>query len=250
MPLPGALAAILGSNTPEYLVTSSISHSDSAFVRIVLADDHAQTRTGLRRQLERSGRIRVVGEATDGSEVFALLETAPAQVLLLDIDMGRMSGLDVMKQLSLQVTPLRVLGLSNYNDPAYVFEMLAYGASGYLSKEDPIAIIVKAVCRVADGARCQLSPAVWAALKHHEAPLARWPLPRRAMLQTREVIRLVAAGYPNPHIAHMLDITEVQIEATITQATTALTLHDRAELVAWGWAQGLIDPPAPPTEAS
>lgn len=223
----------------------SISRSNDAFVRVVLADDHEQTRTSLRRLLERSGPIIVVGEATSGREALRLLAQTPADVLLLDVDMSPMNGIDVMKRLSQTTLPIRVLGLSNYSDPAYVFEMLAYGAAGYLSKEDATDVIVDAVCRVAAGTRCQLSPTLWKTLRQRTSRLQEWPLEHDAPTNTHEVIRLIAAGYPDECIAERLDISVRTIEVIAHQVCKALAFQVRAELVAWGWRQGLVTPPTP-----
>ena len=210
----------------------------------MLADDHKRTRVGLRRQLERHGQIVVIGEAADGKEVLRLIEQMPVDVLLLDIEMKEISGLEVMKRLSQSATPIHVLSLSNYSDPTYIFEMLAYGVAGYLSKEDSIEVIVDAIYQVASGERCLLSPSLWNILKQHAAPHSDRPFPRRVMRQDRDVVRLVAAGYPDQQIAEHLEISVEDVEEVITQVGEALAFRDRAEVVAWGWALGLVDPPS------
>ncbi len=212
-------------------------------VRLVLADDHKRTRVGLRRQLERHGQIVVVGEAADGKEVLRLIEQMPVDVLLLDIEMKGMSGLEVMKRLSQSATPVHVLSLSNYSDPTYIFEMLAYGVAGYLSKEDSIEVIVDAIYQVASGERCQLSPSLWNILKQHAASHSDRSFPRQVMRQDRDVVRLVAAGYPDQQIAEHLKMPVKNVEKTIIRVCDALAFRDRAEVVAWGWTLGLVDPP-------
>ena len=213
-------------------------------VRVLLVDDHQQTRVSLRRQLERHGPLVVVGEASNGLDVLKLIEQVPADVLLLDIEMKGMSGLEVMRRFGEVATSIHVLSLSSCSDPAFIFEMLAYGVAGYLSKEDPIDVIVNAVCRVAGGERCQLSPSLWNILEQHKTLRSSWPFPRQERRQIRDVIRLVAAGYPDKQIAEHLKVPVKRVEEIIIQVRDALTLRDRAEVVAWGWAQGLVEPPS------
>ena len=220
-----------------------LSGFPNSTVRVMLADDHQQTRAGLRRQLERHERIVVVGEAADGRDVLSLIEQVTLDVLLLDIEMKPMSGLDAMKQLSKMAPPFETLGLSNYSDPTYIFEMLAYGVAGYLSKEDPIDVIVEAIYQVADGKRCQLSPSLWTTLRQNAVSHPDLSFPPRIMKQARDVIRLVAAGYPDGHIAEHLKMPVRHVEEVLIQVCDALAFRDRAEVVAWAWAQGLLTPP-------
>lgn len=209
----------------------------------MLADDHQQTRAGLRRQLERHERIVVVAEAANGREVLRLIEQVTLDVLLLDIEMKPMTGLDVMQQLSRMAPPFETLGLSNYSDLTYIFEMLAYGVAGYLSKEDPIDVIVGAIYQVACGARCQLSPSLWPLLEQHAVSHPDLSFPPRITKQAGDVIRLVAAGYPDRHIAEHVKMPVEHVEELLIQVCDALAFRDRAEVVAWAWAQGLITHP-------
>ena len=221
-----------------------MSDPNDASVRVLLADDHKPTRTSLRRRIERSARIIVVGEAAGGRNTLLLVERTPADVLLLDVAMSPVNGLEVMRRLSEIATSVRVLGLSNYSDPTYVFEMLAYGAAGYLLKEDAADVIVDAVRCVAAGARCQLSPTLRTTLRPRTSSPTKWPVSHDTPTEAREVIRRIAAGYPNEQVAELLNVPIQTVEAVITQMCKALAFRDRTELVAWGWRQGLVVPPS------
>jgi DNA-binding NarL/FixJ family response regulator len=119
--------------------------------RIVLADDHAGVRAYVRRLLQRTPGIEVIGEASNGNEALQLVNQLQPDVLLLDMEMPVLSGVEVARRLRAENSPVRVLALSAYDDRQYVLEMLSNGAAGYLTKDDAPDFIVEAVRSVAEG---------------------------------------------------------------------------------------------------
>ncbi len=118
-------------------------------IRIVIADDHLSVRMGIRRLLAAASDIVVVGEAGDGAQALNLVEALLPDILLLDVEMPTMDGLNVAAQLRERQSPVRVLALSAYNDRQYILGMLENGAVGYLTKDEAPAVLVDVVRRVA-----------------------------------------------------------------------------------------------------
>jgi DNA-binding NarL/FixJ family response regulator len=130
------------------------------FTRVVLADDHPALRLGIRVILERAPDISVVGEASDGVQTLHLVEDLAPDVLLLDMEMPGLTGVEVAQRLKAAGSPVRILALSSYDDKPYILGLLANGALGYLLKEEAPEKIVAAVRGVARGERHWVSQPV------------------------------------------------------------------------------------------
>jgi two-component system, NarL family, response regulator DegU len=128
-----------------------------AKIRVIIADDHAIMRVGIRNILSRSTDIVVVGEASNGAEAIDLVNELNPDVLILDMEMPVMDGVEVARRLQAQNAPVRVLVLSAYDDRQYILEMLNMGASGYLIKDEAPEVIVEAVQGVANGEKGWIS---------------------------------------------------------------------------------------------
>ena len=118
---------------------------DNREIRVILADDHPVVRTGIRTLLQQAEDIVVVAETGNGSEVFKLVEQLAPDVLLLDMEMPGLSGVEVAMRLKEEGAVVRVLALSAYDDEEYIRNLLLHGAAGYLTKEEAIEIIIDAV---------------------------------------------------------------------------------------------------------
>lgn len=130
-------------------------------IRVLLVDDHPMLRQGMRTFLEKAGDIEVVGEAGDGLEALDLVQKLPADVLLLDVEMPEMDGMQVAREINQNQMPIRILALSAHDDNHYILGMLACGAAGYLTKDEAPDLVVKAVRRVADGDETWVSRRVY-----------------------------------------------------------------------------------------
>jgi DNA-binding NarL/FixJ family response regulator len=131
--------------------------------RVVVADDHPMVRTAIRKLLEKATDIAVIGEADDGAEALRLAEDLAPDVLLLDMEMPGLHGVEVARQLQAGGSAVRILALSAYDDQQYILGMLTSGAAGYLTKEEAPRILIEAVRGVARGERGWVSR--WVAAK-------------------------------------------------------------------------------------
>jgi two-component system, NarL family, response regulator DegU len=126
-------------------------------IRVIIADDHAIMRVGIRNILTRSSEINVVGEASNGAEAIELVKEYKPDVLILDMEMPIMDGVEVARRLKGDHSPVKILVLSAYDDRQYILEMLEMGASGYLIKDEAPEVIVDAVQRIAAGEKGWIS---------------------------------------------------------------------------------------------
>lgn len=147
-------------------------------IRVLVADDHPMLRRGMRTFLEKAGDIEVVGEAADGREALNLAKKLPADVLLLDVEMPEMDGMQVAREINKNEIPVRILALSAYDDNQYVLGMLACGAAGYLTKDEAPGLVVTAIRRVAAGEEGWLSRRVYDRISSStdDSDLAKQPL--------------------------------------------------------------------------
>lgn len=205
--------------------------------RVVLADDHAAVRSGIRFLLERAPDITVVGEASNGIDALRLAKDLVPDVLLLDMEMPGMKGVEVARQLQTIRSPVRVLALSAYDDKQYILGLLASGASGYLIKEEAPDIIVEAVRGVSRGERGWVSRRVAAQMAIWE----REEQPEKLGLTDREmsVLQLIMAGKSNQEIAMLLDTSESTVERHLDGLYAKLGVMSRSEATAWAARQGL-----------
>jgi DNA-binding NarL/FixJ family response regulator len=130
-----------------------MNNNRSRIVRVVIADDHRLMRIGLRQILEISSEIDVIGEASTGKEAIQAVKELQPDVLLLDMDMPDLSGLDVTRLLQKDQLPVNILVISAYNEPYYIREVLKVGASGYLTKDEAPLYLIRAVLGTADGVK-------------------------------------------------------------------------------------------------
>mgnify|MGYP002625799693 CR=1 FL=1 len=200
-------------------------------IRVLLVDDHPVVRSGIRMLLERADDIQIIGEADRGQQGLDLIASLQPDVVLLDMEMPDMTGVDVMRTLQSQESTVRVLGMSAYDDPEYIRSLLGAGAYGYLTKDEALDSIVEAVRGVAQGQEGWLSRRAAARL----SALTRQPSADPVQLTEREeeVLRALARGWSNDQIADHLVITERTVRYHLTNIYQKLNLSSRAETIAW-----------------
>jgi two-component system response regulator NreC len=209
-------------------------------IRVVLVDDHAILRSGLRRVLDAEPDIEVVGEAESAERaVFETLASKP-DVVVLDVVMPGKSGIEGMPAVLLAVPGVKVLVLSMQDDPRYVREAFEVGASGYVLKEAADTEVVGAVRAVAAGER-YVHPALGARLVAAEAEERKRAEADPLSEREREVLRLLALGHTNQEIAKMLYISVRTAETHRAHIMQKLRLSSRAELVRYALENGLIE---------
>jgi two-component system response regulator NreC len=209
-------------------------------IRVLIVDDHAVVRAGLRRVLEAEDDLETVGEAESAERaVFAAIEQRP-DVVLMDVVMPGQSGIEGMPAVLQAVPQTKVLVLSMQDDPRYVREAFEAGASGYVLKEAADTEVVGAIRAVASGER-YVHPALGARLVAADAEERRRAADDPLSEREREVLRLLALGHTNQEIAKLLYISVRTAETHRAHIMQKLRLGSRAELVRYALSEGLLD---------
>jgi len=208
-------------------------------IQVVLVDDHAVVRSGLRLLLDRQDDIDVVGEAGNAKEAVFRARALKPDVILLDVVMPGESGIDVLPKLLKESPKTKVLVLSMQDDPSYVREAFAAGASGYVLKEAADEEVVAAVREIAGGGN-YVHPALGARMVAAEAQERAAAEADPLSDREREVLRLLALGHTNQEIAERLYISVRTAESHRAHIMQKLRLATRAELVRYALAQGLL----------
>lgn len=215
-------------------------------IRVVLVDDQAMVRTGLRMVLAAEPDIEVVGEAADGAAgIRAVTELRP-DVVLLDVRMPGMDGLEAARRILAADLPSRVVVLTTFDEDEYVAAALRAGVSGFLLKVAPPEDLVVAVRTVAAG-QGLLDPAVTLrVIESFAAVPAADPARAAALAQLTEretdVLSLVAAGLSNAEIAARLYLGEATVKTHVSRVLLKLGLRDRVQAVAFAYESGLVTP--------
>ncbi len=209
-------------------------------IRVLVVDDHAVVRTGLRRVLDAEPDLETVGEAADAERaVFEAIETAP-DVVLLDVMMPGKTGIEGLPALLQAVPTAKVLVLSMQDDPRYVREAFDAGASGYVLKEAADTEVVGAVRAVAAGEQ-YVHPSLGAKLIAADAAERRKAEQDPLSEREREVLQLLALGHTNQEIAKLLFISVRTAETHRAHIMQKLRLASRAELVRYALSEGLLE---------
>jgi DNA-binding NarL/FixJ family response regulator len=215
-------------------------------IRVLLVDDQSLLRAGLRVLLESEDDFVVVGEASDGEEAISLARETRPDVVLMDIRMPRLDGVEATKRIAADesLDGVRVLILTTFESDEYVFEALRVGASGFLVKDTPPTDVLRAVRVLASG-DALLSPSVTRTLIEE---YAAWPERRRSTPdeldeltpREREVMSLVAYGLTNGEIAERLVVSPATAKTHVSRTMMKLHAHDRAQLVVLAYQTGLV----------
>ena len=214
-----------------------------AKIRVLLAEDHATVRHGLKLLINRQPDMEVVGEAGDGRGAVECAGNLKPNVAVVDIAMPGMNGLAATKAIRESAPTTAVVALTRYDDDAYVQELLNAGASGYVLKQSPSAELVEAVRAAAAGRRYldrSLAARVAGTMMN---PHGRRAAPSPITDRETEVLRLMALGHSNKEIAAMLDLSVKTIEVHKTNATRKLGLTGRTDVVRYALLQGWLREP-------
>ncbi|HET7532893.1 MAG TPA: response regulator transcription factor [Nocardioidaceae bacterium] len=212
--------------------------------RILLADDHALVRRGVRLILDSEPDLTVVAEAGDGAEALGLAREHEVDLVILDISMPRMTGLQAARELSRRRPATRILMLSMHDNEQYFFESLKAGASGYVLKSAADQDLVDA-CRAALRGEPFLYAGVMSTLvRDYLERVRRGERMPRAVLTPREeeVVKLIAEGHSSKEIAALLTISLKTVERHRANVLAKLGMRDRTELTRYAMRVGLIEP--------
>ncbi len=216
-------------------------------IRVLLADDQDLVRAGFRALLDAEQDIEVVGEADDGEQAARLAAELVPDVVLMDIRMPGVDGLEATRRIASdeKLAAVRIVILTTFDLDEYVFEAVRLGASGFLVKDTEPADLVRAV-RAAAGGDALLSPGITRRLIEEFATHTREPRPSLDLNQLtereREVMGLVAAGLSNEEIAKRLFVSPATAKTHVSRAMVKLGARDRAQLVVFAYESGLVRP--------
>jgi two-component system, NarL family, response regulator NreC len=212
-------------------------------VRILLADDHIVMRNGLRLLLERQPHLQVVGEAADGRQAVALSETANPDVVVMDIAMPNLNGIEATRQIVNRSPRTAIAILSMHSDESYVIRALKAGARAYLLKDSAEADLLAAVRALTEG-KSFFSPAISKILvEDYMRQLESRGAEDTYDLLTnreREILQLLAEGRTNKEVANMLNLSLYTVETHRTHILQKLNLHSVPELILYAVRKGII----------
>jgi DNA-binding NarL/FixJ family response regulator len=214
-------------------------------IRVLLADDQRLVRSGFRMILRADPELEVVGEAGDGVEAIALAQKLRPDVVLMDVRMPRVDGIEATRQITAMSEPPRVLVLTTFDLDEYVYAALRAGASGFLLKDAPEEQLAVAIRIAADGGAL-FSPGVTKRLIERFASL-EWdgaPPPQLDVLTAREVevLRMMARGLSNSEIAAELVVSDHTVKTHVARVLAKLDLRDRTQAVIAAYESGLVRP--------
>ena len=212
-------------------------------MRVLLADDHAVVRKGLRFVLQRDQTIEIVAEAADGREAVRLAQECSPDVVVMDVAMPNLNGIQATAQIIRHKPDIRVIILSMYSDETYLVRALSAGAKGYLLKDSAETDLLRAVQAVAAG-RPFFSPTIaQTLLEDYLRKLQRENLEDSYDLLTereKEVLQLIAEGKSNKEVAVVLNVSPYTVETHRTHIMQKLNLHNTAEIVLYAVRKKII----------
>lgn len=215
-------------------------------IRVLVVDDHPVYRGGLVTMLKaRSGNIDVVGEADNGAAALRLVEETSPDVVLMDIKMAGMDGIEATRQIKQRFPDVKVLALSAYDSDDYVLEMLKVGASGYMLKDADQTIIMSGITAVYEG-NGRIHPRLAARVFEAYAELSSSSTRRGGYLydgltgREIEVLRLLATGETNKQIANRLWISERTVDNHVLNIYRKINVSDRAQAILYAVRKGLV----------
>ena len=213
-------------------------------IRVLVTDDQSMVRAGFRRLLSSEEGIEVVAEAGNGPEAIEKAARFHPTVILMDIRLPELDGLEATRRILAEDDAARILILTTFDLDEYVYEALRIGASGFVLKDDPPEQLLAAIRTVAGG-DALLSPAITKRVIKQFTRIPRpTPPPELAQLTEREldVFRLIARGLSNAEIGRQLYISETTVKTHITHILQKLQLRDRVQAVVLAYQTGLVDP--------
>jgi DNA-binding NarL/FixJ family response regulator len=211
-------------------------------ITVILADDHAVVRSGIRGFLEQDEHLRVVAEAGNGDQAFALAQAHLPDVLVLDIQMPGKTGIEVAKAVRAAGLHMGILILTAYDDEPYILGALQAGANGYVLKTAEPDELVEAVHAVFEGKSVldpQLTQRLWQQVVAR-APNQDGPAPDALTSRETEVLRLVARGFTNKAVAAQLGISDRTVQGHLANVYSKLHAQSRTDAVMIGLRQGLV----------
>ncbi|MFP4642371.1 MAG: response regulator [Dehalococcoidia bacterium] len=212
-------------------------------ITVLIADDHTLVRDGIRSMLIPIVDVEVIGEASDGREALAKVKELHPQIVLMDLAMPLMGGLEATRRICKEFPDTKVLALTQYDDREYVLPIIEAGARGYISKMAAFSDLSLAIHTVADGGSFLSSAAAATLIDRYQERAAtevdKDPYDQLTERE-REILKLVAEGHTAKEIADMLVISLRTVEAYKTSITRKLDIHNRTDLIKFAMRRGII----------
>jgi DNA-binding NarL/FixJ family response regulator len=211
-------------------------------IRVLVADDQAMVRTGFGMIIDAQPDMELAGEAADGIEAVALARRHRPDVVLLDIRMPRMDGLEALRLLAGPgvADPTKVVVVTTFDLDEYVYAALRDGACGFLLKDSGPALLIEAIHAAVSGDSL-ISPSITVRLLRHLNPPAAAPTDTGLSPRELEVVQLVARGSTNAEIAAQLYITVGTVKTHLASVQSKLNARNRVEVAAWAWQRRLVN---------
>jgi two-component system response regulator NreC len=212
-------------------------------IRILLAEDHAMVREGLKLLIDSQPNMQVIGEAENGQAAVERSQQLMPDIVLMDVSLPEMNGLKATEKLRRECPHIKVVALTRHKDQGYLHEVMRAGAAGYVLKQNTAGELIHAIEAVAAGGN-YLDPAIAGKLiERYIGGQAKMNSETQGELSPREaeVLRLIAWGYSNKEIAARLDISIKTVEAHKAKSSRKLGLQSRIDIVRFAFLQGWLD---------
>jgi DNA-binding NarL/FixJ family response regulator len=217
-------------------------------IAVLLVDDHTVVRQGLRALLESETDLKVVGEAENGRQAVRLAKKILPDVIVMDVAMPVLNGIEATRQISKDIPTTKVLGLTSYGDDEYVSQLMQAGARGFLIKQTAADDLLKAIRQVKDG-KTYFSPTIAKRMRDQKGELLTdgQHVGKTGELTSREseVLQLIAEGFANKQVAAELSISIKTVEKHRQQVMNKLNIHDVAGLTRYAISKGWVERSAP-----
>jgi DNA-binding NarL/FixJ family response regulator len=215
---------------------------DKDKIRIIIADDHIVVREGTRELLQKAEDLEIIGEAGDGEEAVRLVKELEPDVIILDVAMPRLSGIEAARQIKAISPSTAVLILTAYEYDQYIFALLEAGANGYLLKDIPSQKLIEAVRAVHAGELVLHPAAARKAQKYFVSAAGKHQEPRVQLLTDREteVLQLLAKGHSNPQMASELNLSRRTVQSHLRNIFNKLKVDSRTQAVIAGLKKGYL----------
>lgn len=212
-------------------------------IKVMISDDHCMVREGLKQLLEIDGDIEVVGEAGDGVTCLNMMKTYKPEVLLLDINMPQMNGLNVLKTLKKHKCPSKILMLTIHNEIEYLEKAIELGVDGYVLKDSDSAILKKAIASVYRGERFiqnELVPSLMGKLDNKDRTINIEDEDQILTRREIEVLKLLTEGLFNKEIAYQLSISEKTVKNHVSNIFKKIGVSDRTQAAVYAIKNNLV----------
>lgn len=209
-------------------------------VNVIIADDHSMVREGIKQLLELDGDIKVIAEAGDGEECLNIIKETPPDVLLLDINMPKMNGLQVMQKIADDDMDIKVLVLTIHNEIEYLLKAVDIGVNGYVLKDSELAVLKSAIFAVQDG-ETFIQPSLAPLLKERALVQSVDTVDDGLTKRELEVLKLLAEGLYNKEIAYKLSISEKTVKNHVSSIFKKIKVFDRTQAAVYAIRNNIVE---------